>query len=117
MGDDSKESTAKEDVVLLHSRTEDGEGLRALRARDNRLEAAEIRPIRHGQPISKQAELVRLRPRKETPLICDVEVEYNGDSSSDTRSQSSGPPQVASKAYRDNWEQIFGRRRRKRALN
>ena len=63
------------DIVLVHGRTQDGEGLRALRSRSERLELAEIRPARDGQPLQGSAELVQLRPRKESPLLYDVDVQ------------------------------------------
>lgn len=110
-----------EDVVLLHGRTDDGEGLRGIRSRPGRLEMAEIRPARDGRPIGK-AEVVRLRPRPEMPLLCDVEVQYapGGEAKADSpgtpeherTKPRSGPPRVASDLYRRNWDLIFGAARR-----
>jgi hypothetical protein len=91
----------KDDVVLLHSPTADGEGIRVLRARDNRLEAGEVRPLREGKPLHQNAELVTLKPRESAPFVCDVE------SSTAIGVPASGPPQIATKAYRESWERIF----------
>jgi len=96
---------AKHDVVLVHGRTEDGEGFRALRSRPGTLAMAELRPVREGQPLSESAELVRLRTREESPLLWDVEVVYSGDSSCPTGHE--GPARVSSERYRENWERVF----------
>ena len=96
------------DVVLVHGRTEDGQGLRALRSRPDRLDLAELRPLRSGQPIQGAGEVVRLRQRGESPLLYDVDVQYHGEEQGGT----GGPPQVATQRYRDNWEAIFGKKRR-----
>ena len=99
------------DVVLVHGRTSDGQGLRALRARSRRLELAEIRPAKAGQPLHRDGELVQLKPREESPLLYDVEVHYRaGEQQEDGHG---GPPRVTSQQYRDNWETIFGKRRKK----
>ncbi|AKF05592.1 hypothetical protein [Sandaracinus amylolyticus] len=92
------EAPRREDVVLVHSPTDDGRGWRVLRKREDRIEAGAIHPVREGQPI--QGELVSLRQRAGTPLF-DVETHY---------APKSGPAQVASSAYRANWDAIFGSR-------
>lgn len=106
------------DVVLMHSRTKDGEGIRALRSRSSRLEMAEIRPLKQGKPIIG-GEVVRLHPREESPLLCDVEVQYRAEDHD--ASAHAGPAQVASDKYRRNWDVIFGdprtRASSKRTLN
>lgn len=94
------------DVVLVHGRTEDGEGVRALRSRPRRLDLAEIRPVKQGKPL-QGGELVRLRQRGESPLLYDVEVQYAEES--DTSADHAGPPRVTSSAYRRNWEAVFGK--------
>jgi hypothetical protein len=98
-----KEATKPEDVVLLHSPTEDGEGVRVLRAREARLEVGEVRPLREGKPIA--GEVVKLTPREGAPRVCDVEVMTKVEPESSARK---GPAQVASHAYRASWERIFG---------
>lgn len=90
------------DVVLVHGLTDDRKGLKVLRARSEGIEVGEVRPLSEGQPIS--SDVVRLRPRKETPYICDVETTYSPPR------KNSGPAQVATRAYRDNWDQIWSSR-------
>ena len=121
------------DVVLLHGPTDDGEGARVLRARPGRLDAGEVRPMREGLPISPGGEVVRLQPRPGAPAVYDVAVEWKvpateGTPTGATTSRQapaaaalpaelgargqSGPAQVATRAYRDNWELTFGARRK-----
>jgi hypothetical protein len=108
--DDDNRDKADHDVVLVHGRTEDGEGVRALRSRPKRLDLAEIRPVKQGQPL-QGGELVRLRRRGEGPLLYDVEVQHADES--DASADHAGPPRVTSSAYRRNWETIFGKKSRK----
>ena len=128
-GEESADSR-NHDVILPHSRTKDGQGIRALRARDGRVELSELRPLQAGKPLTSN-EIVRLHPRQQTPVY-DVEVLYSntadeqgGSADSAEREASSstadeavgtaaGPPRVTSDAYRRNWERIFGSPRRGR---
>lgn len=101
------------DVVLLGPPTADGQGIHVLRAREERIEAAELRQLREGQPVS--GEIVTLKPRPENPRICDVASSYTPPASSASPPSSGaspssrkGPAQVASQAYREGWDEIFG---------
>jgi hypothetical protein len=79
-----------------------------LRYRDRQLEAGAVRPLEHGKPL--QGELVRLKPRREMPLICDVDVELASPCPSDTGDAAvpkKGPAQVATDQYRENWDRIW----------
>lgn len=96
------------DVVLVHGRTEDGQGLRALRSRPGKLEMAEIRQVQKGKPLTA-GDMVSLKPREESPLLWDVDVQY----SSGEESTSVGPPRVTSDKYRSNWDSVFGKKRRR----
>jgi hypothetical protein len=103
------------DVVLLAGPTEDGAGIRVLRARHPGapIEAGELRPLEEGKPLA--GEVVTLKPRAGAPRVCDVLVHYAPKSSeraSEAKSASSGPRQIASDAYRDQWQKIFGTRAR-----
>lgn len=93
-----------DDVALIHGRTEDGRGLRILRRRQDRIEAGAVMPLEPGKPIV--GEVVRLEPRKESPLLCDVHVEYTPPQES--RPTTTGPAQVATDQYRQNWDLVFG---------
>lgn len=106
----SSEATSDaKDVVLVHGVTDDGEGLKVLRHREGRLEAGAARPLKHGQPIS--GEVVRLVPRREFPLLCDVQVAMPSPAQEGRPAAVSrkGPPKVATQRYRDNWDAIWNR--------
>jgi hypothetical protein len=114
--DENPPAPAPEDVVLLVGKTQDGEGVQALRAREGRVEAAELRPLEEGKPIV-EAEVVRLKHREGSPLLWDVEVQHDGRTvPGEARS---GPARVASAQYRQNWDRVFGApaARRKVVLN
>jgi hypothetical protein len=94
---------AKTDVVLLGPPTADGDGIHVLRARDERLEAGELRALREGKPIT--GEVVSLEPRADNPHVCNVTASYSAPAP-----RGKGPPQIASEAYRSGWDEIFGPR-------
>lgn len=99
----------KADVVLLGPPTADGEGVRVLRAREDRIEAGEMRPIKDGAPI--HGEIVKLSPREGAPHVCDVEVTYAAPkrASAPSDGRGKGPAQVATHGYRAGWDEIFGK--------
>ncbi len=104
----SESDTKKpEDVVLIHGRNDDG-ALQILRKKGDELSAGELRPIEEGKPI--QGDVVTLRPRKEMPLLCDVEEEVKLPRPKGTKK----PAKVASDQYRAGWEKLWGRRARTR---
>lgn len=123
-------SRKSKDLVLIHGRTKDGSGLGVLRARDERLEIGTMRPLEEGKPI--HGEVVKLTPRPEMPLLFDAETQFSALSAlsgpeaptaeTDAAPQSRelaaaagvGPPQVASEAYRKNWDAIWKRPASKR---
>jgi hypothetical protein len=99
----SSEPAPKRDVVFAVGPTSGGEGVRVIRSRDDAIEVGEVRAAKEGQPIV--GELVKLSPRKEHERLFDVEVlvpraEPRG-------AARSGPAQVATAAYRSNWDVIF----------
>jgi hypothetical protein len=120
------DSRASHDVALLYAPTDDGLGARIVRARNGSLETGEIRPAKEGAPVNA-GELVRLRPRSDTPCFCDVEVLYRDPAAQPQPKEAapepkataslSGPAQVATEQYRDNWDRIFGSSRRRSAPN
>lgn len=99
MADEEK----KTDVVVLGPPTPDGEGVRVLRAREERIETGELRAVKEGKPIA--GEVVSLEPRKDNPRVCDVKSSYEAK----TYEAKKGPAQVATKTYRENWDEVFGR--------
>jgi hypothetical protein len=102
------------DVVLMHGLTDDGEGARVLRARPGRIDSGEVRPMREGRALVAGAEVVRLERREDAPALFDVHVECaipSAPGSRATASAQSGPPQIATREYRENWELTFGARR------
>ena len=103
MAADAKDEK-KADVVVLGPPTPDGEGVRVLRAREERIEAGELRALKEGKPIT--GEIVSLEPRKENPRVCDVKSSYAPFPSAPKK----GPAQVASEKYRENWDEVFAPR-------
>jgi hypothetical protein len=107
------------DTVLIHGVSEDGESFAVLRARDDRLEAGVLRKVKDGEPL--HGELLRLTPRPESPLVCDVEVQYappsaaasSHDAAADAphapKLKHGGPAQVATVSYRANWDAIWSK--------
>lgn len=99
------------DVVLMHGATDDGAGAKVLRARPGRVEAGEVRPVIEGRPLAPGGEVVRLERREDAPAMFDVRVEYKVPDEAAAKGEApamSGPPQVATRAYRDSWERTFG---------
>lgn len=120
VGDDTSQKKPERgsDVVLIHGVTEDGKGFHVLRARGERLELGQVRPLEHGKPV--HGDIVKLHPRPGRPYLCDVETEYSAQTAPQYRQQRAevpqrrkGPVQVASAAYRRNWEAIWSGSRRK----
>jgi hypothetical protein len=94
----SEASDTAGDRALVVGASEDGSSLAILRKRsaDAPLEAGIVRPLQEGAPI--HGEVIRLAPRPDAPLVCDVEVQL------DARK---GPPKVASSRYREGWDRVF----------
>ena len=104
MSESDDEASPKEDIVFVHSPLEEGEGFRVIRKREDTLELGELRSVQEGRPI--HGEMVRLSPRKEHDRLFDVEVVVPRQEPA--AALRSGPAQVATSAYRRNWEAIFG---------
>ena len=112
------EPDTEHDVVLVHGKTPDGKGLRVLRSRPQRLELAELRPVREGTPLNGR-ELLQLKRRAERVPLFDVEVLHDGRPAEAGSSEGppagsghalghAGPPRAATSSYRANWDRIFG---------
>jgi hypothetical protein len=115
--------------LLIHGVSQDGQNLAVLRARDDRIEAGIVRKVQDGEPLL--GELVRLTPRPESPLLCDVQVEYAGPSAAASpppgdraahapvgaKLTHGGPAQVATPDYRANWDAIWSKPGKRSDLN
>ena len=111
MGDNPVVGTAQHkrtDVAWVQGFDEQRKELHILRQRNRTVEAGIVRPIEEGRPID--GDLVRLTPRPEFPLLCDVEeVLQHPDRPKDPPPGHAGPPMVASEAYRRGWDAAFAR--------
>jgi hypothetical protein len=101
-----------QDVVILGPPTADGAGVHVLRAREEKLEVGELRALEEGRPI--HGEVVTLAPRKDNPRVCDVKDSYRAPGASSSAPALAlahkGPAKVATEAYRDGWDEIFGKK-------
>jgi hypothetical protein len=105
MPDDAPDEKDDLDVVLLGRATDDGEGAKVLRARRGHVETGEVRPLREGKPLTA-GEVVSLKKRDDSTALYDVKVEHVVEPAR----AGVGPAQVATKAYRESWERVFGAR-------
>ena len=110
----SSGASSSNDVAIVCGLSDDGQGLDIIRKRGERLETGTVRRLEQGKPI--HGEVVRLRPREQFPMVCDVEVELAGPTPQKTATLS-GPAQVATDSYRKNWDAIYGGRKPDPALN
>ncbi len=97
--------------MILGPPTADGAGVHVLRAREEKVEVGELRALEEGRPIV--GEVVTLSPRKDNPRVCDVKDSYRAPSPGGTTALSlahKGPAKVATEAYRDGWDEIFGKK-------
>lgn len=113
------------DLVMPLANATDGAPVPVLRARPGRVELGEVRPLVHGRPVA--GELVQLKQRKDSPQLYDVEssltlpeagretdsrgagaaLPRKAESQVAGRRPRTGPAQVATEAYRSNWERIY----------
>lgn len=111
-----KPDAGSEDVVLIHGVAEDGSALKVLRARNGSIESGAVKPLEEGKPI--HGEVVRLKPRETCPLVCDVTVDVpKPEPAASPARAKKGPAQVASDAYRENWDAIWSRPEKRELLN
>jgi hypothetical protein len=112
----SEDGSAKknDDIAVVVGTSEDGAATRILRAREGRVELGELRAAPEGKPL--HGDLVRLKPRGDNTPVCDVEVIHAAPALTQAGSnlpepgpgRSEKPAQVASPAYRENWDRVFG---------
>jgi hypothetical protein len=107
--DSAAKAEPKQDVVVLGPPTADGDGVHVLRAQGERVEAGELRTIKEGKPLV--GEIVSLAPRPDNPRVLDVKESWRPPAGAIATTSSAkprkGPAQVASQAYRDNYDEIF----------
>jgi len=106
-----KESARRErgDVVLVCGRSDDGQGYDVLRQKGEEIQAGTMRPLVEGKPI--HGEVVRLKPRNDSLVLFDVQVQHEMPSSPGR------PAKVATDRYRRGWESIWANKQNARALN
>lgn len=98
-----------DDLVLVYGQSEDGKSYDVLRRRKDGIEAGQLRGLEEGKPV--HGEIVRLKPREDSPVLFDVEVHH------DARASSGRPPKVATDQYRRGWESIWAKKPGTHALN
>src|SRR5215471_7764593 len=106
------------DVALVYGTADDGEGYKILRQRGSspRVEAGLLRPMQSGRAIT--GEVVHLEPRKESPLLFNVETDEELSSPAAVAARArGGPPQVATDQYRRGWDAIWGTKPRPSSVN
>jgi hypothetical protein len=114
-GSRTSDSAPPTDAVLIQGISEDGSTLAVLRAREDRIEAGLVRAVKEGEPV--QGELIKLTPRPDSPLVCDVEVQVpagainarGGSDEASTQGTRGRPAQVATDTYRENWDAIWSK--------
>ena len=111
MSDAPAKDAAPTDVVLLGPPTNDGAGVHVIRAREERIETGELRALQEGRPIT--GEIVTLEPRKDNPRVCDVKESYKPKAHPAAALAHKGPANVATDAYRDGWDEVFGADKKK----
>jgi hypothetical protein len=109
--DPKQDKAGADDVILIHGFDPRRRELHVVRSRDGDIGLGIVRPVEEGRPID--GDIVRLKPRKDLPLLCDVEHVL---SIPDTPTRPApagrshpGPARVSSEEYRRGWEQVFGR--------
>lgn len=108
------ETSRDEDVALVIGRDEERGALKVLRKRGDKIERGIVVAAEPGKPL--MGDLVRLKPRPELPILCDVETlwEFREPRGSDEEAprgtRHAGPCRVTSEAYRRGWDRTFGRR-------
>ncbi len=98
-----------QDVVFVYGRADDGDGYHVLRQRGEGIEAGRLRPLEDGKPI--HGEVVRLKPREDSPMLFDAEVQHGA------RAPTGRPAKVANDRYRTGWESIWAKKPPEHSLN
>ena len=110
MSDDEQKKT---DVLFVGPPSDDGDGFKVLRRREESLEVGELRSVKEGKPI--HGDLVKLTPREGQDRVFDVDV-IVPKPATEGDANKKGPAQVATSAYRENWELIFAGEKKTKPL-
>ena len=102
------------DVAIVCGKDEQGLHILRRRSEDAPIEAAVIKPLAEGRPIT--GEVISMRPRQDLPFLLDAKTEIEAPAPAAARA-TSGPAQVASDSYRSGWDAIWGPRQRRERLN
>jgi hypothetical protein len=97
------ESKPKEHVVLLEPPKEEGSEA-MLVSSDGRVEFGRLGGAKEGQDL-RGMDMVQLAPHRNSPVVWNVKDRMSFRSEEEG---SKGPAKVNSKAFRDNYERIFG---------
>jgi hypothetical protein len=113
--DDERTTPPATDTLFVYGKSPD-DAYSVLRKRGESLELGALREVEEGKPL--HGELVKLNRREEHPLLFDVNVLHDATPKvAPDRNDRSGPPQVATDAYREGWELIFGGKKDRDQLN
>jgi len=107
--DDDEPRPPTTDTIFVYGKgPEAGGAYSVLRKRGESVEVGALREAEEGKPL--HGELVKLSRRPEHPLLFDVNVLHDATPAREKTGERSGPAQVATDAYREGWEIIFGQR-------
>ncbi len=109
------------DVIVPREPTEDGKGVRGVRIRPDGAQVVTFRPLADGTPLLPGRSILRTNPRPDGALDV-IETLHDGsaggmdaagedaagdvDDAGEAPASRSGPPQVASDAYREGYDAI-----------
>lgn len=97
----------KRDLLFVQGKTKN-DRYKVVRAREDKIEVGEMSDLKDGEEI--RGEVVKLKQRSEHPQLFDVETVVPPDEGS----RHDGPAQVATDAYRKNFDAIFASKKRKK---
>lgn len=107
--DPKQDKAGVDDVILIHGVDPQRRELHVVRSKGGEVGLGIVRPVEEGRPID--GDLVRLKPHKDMPLLCDVEEVLSVPKPpAPAGPPHPGPACVSTDAYRRGWEQVFGPR-------
>lgn len=94
-------------VVLLEPPKD--EGSRALILQGDQVQEGTIGGMKEGQPLNGK-EVIQLGPHPQSPFVYNLMERVSFEPDTPEESTSKGPAKVTSRAYRSNYDSIFGRK-------